>query len=248
MTRLALLFPLLLAACGWVDYDNLPEGEIQGTLLVMWVDEGSDDHGDGRFLFIPDPDDPLRLIRGAGATPTEIRPEMIYTDGGSIPKAAQLFRGFSPWGYAPAYMIHDWLFVARHCLTDAKSDSDIVLSDAKKSIEGMEFQESAEIIGEAIEALIASGKVREDDRAPRVIAGAVAGPISYDRWHERGVCKDHEIDPEHLAEAQRRVPGSAPGALQRSKALTAPGAGAIAGVAAIQSVRTTSQVVAKISF
>ena len=77
------------------------------------------DAGSGRFVYVPSPGRPLTFHRRShDATVRTIVPEMMYTDGGSIPRQAQLFRGFSPWGFAPAYMVHDWIFVARHCLTD----------------------------------------------------------------------------------------------------------------------------------
>lgn len=200
MPRLALLLCLQLAACGQVDYGATPAGRFEGSLFVMWVGEGGAS-GDGRFVYVPNPRDPLRLIRATG-TPRVIQPEMIYTDGGSIPRAGQLFRGFSPWGYAPAYMIHDWLFVARHCLTDGTP------TPQERRIAGMEFEESAEIIAEAIKGLIASGKVRENDVAPRVIAGAVAGPISYRRWTVTGECDKDRVSKADRAAAEAGIPGS----------------------------------------
>ncbi|MGD9864376.1 MAG: hypothetical protein AB7S99_14300 [Pseudodonghicola sp.] len=205
--RLAPLFALLLAACGHVDYDATPAGEFRGSLFVMWVGEGGK-AGDGRFVYVPNPRDPLRLVRGGDApSPGVIQPEMIYTDGGSIPRAGQLFNGFAPWGYAPAYMIHDWLFVARHCLTDGAP------TRAEREIADMEFHESAEIIAEAIKALIASGQALPNDVAPRVIAGTVAGPISYDRWTVRGACATDRVTEAHRAAAEAAIPGA--GAAQR---------------------------------
>ncbi len=200
MRRLALLLCLALAACGHVDYDATPAGRFKGSLFVMWVGEGGSS-GDGRFVYVPNPRDPLRLIRAEGS-PQVIQPEMIYTDGGSIPRAGQMFRGFAPWGYAPAYMIHDWIFVARHCLTDGTP------TEAERKIAEMEFQDSAEIIAEAIKALIASGKVRENDVAPRVIAGAVAGPVSYRRWTVRGECETDRVSAADRAAAEAGIPGS----------------------------------------
>lgn len=202
MPRLALLFCLILAACGHVDYDATPVGRFKGTLFVMWVGEGGR-AGDGRFVYVPNPRDPLRLERAEGAGTVEvIQPEMIYTDGGSIPRAGQMFNGFAPWGYAPAYMVHDWLFVARHCLTDGAP------TEAERKVAGMEFQESAEIIAEAIKALIASGQVQPNDVAPRVIAGAVAGPVSYSRWTVTGECASDRVSEADKAAAEAGIPGS----------------------------------------
>ncbi len=173
------LIPILLAltACGRVDYDDAPVGRFDGSLLVMWV-------GAERFVYVPSPSRPLVFHRGdPGAAVQTIRPEMMYTDGGSIPRAARLFNGFSPWGYAPAYMVHDWLFVARHCLTDGTP------TEAETAVAGIEFAESARIIAEAIKTLIASNKVKPDDVAPRVISGAVAGPFAYRSWVAEGACQ-----------------------------------------------------------
>jgi hypothetical protein len=40
----------------------------------------------------------------------------MITDLGSIPRAVGLFfRGLTPWGYAPAYLVHDWQFEQHHC-------------------------------------------------------------------------------------------------------------------------------------
>ncbi|MDZ4405750.1 DUF1353 domain-containing protein [Prosthecobacter sp.] len=41
-----------------------------------------------------------------------IKPGSIETDGGSIPHLLWAQKGFSPWTYAPAYLIHDWLYEA----------------------------------------------------------------------------------------------------------------------------------------
>lgn len=104
---------LALSGCATVDYLHTPAGQFKGTVFVMWVGEGNGS-GDGNFLFVPDPRDPLIFTR---ADPQSlggvIQPGLMYTDGGSIPKIAQVFNGFSPWGYAPGYMIQDWLFVGR---------------------------------------------------------------------------------------------------------------------------------------
>lgn len=202
MRRILLALSLTLAACGQVNYDDLPEGRFDGTLFVMWVDDGGR-AGDGTFVFVPNPRDPLRFVRaeGHGSVPV-IQPEMMYTDGGSIPRAGQLFNGLNPWGYAPAYMVHDWIFVARHCLTDGTP------TEREKTIETMTFQESAEVIAEAIKSLIAAGRVRRNDVAPRVIAGAVAGPVSYARWTVEGACAGDRISAADRAAALSGIPGA----------------------------------------
>ncbi|WP_146345997.1 hypothetical protein [Falsiphaeobacter marinintestinus] len=203
------LSAVILTACGQVDYDKAPTGTFTGSLFVMWIGEGGRS-GDGSFVFVPNPRDPLQFVRAEGhGSVSRIQPEMIYTDGGSIPRAAQLFNGFAPWGYAPAYMIHDWLFVARHCLTDETP------TKAEETISAMAFQESAEIIAEAIKTLIDSGKVQQNDIAPRVISGTVAGPISYAKWEAKGACAANRVSEADKAAAEAAIPGSSKAQLSR---------------------------------
>lgn len=182
----------LLSGCGYVNYAELPAGRFDGTLFVMWVGEGNDLAGDGRFVFVPMPRDPLVFSRkNPDATVTRIEPQIMYTDGGSIPRLAQPLRGLSPWGYAPGYMVHDWLFVAKHCNTDGMANT------AEKQIAAMPFVESAEILGEAIKTLIAEKKVQPDDVAPFAISTAVAGPVARALWEREGACRTPRISPEH---------------------------------------------------
>ena len=209
VTRLLCLLSLVgcLSACGTVDFDQTPQGgEFQSTLFVMWVDENETGAGDGRFVFVPSRTDPLRFRRDIAANPDAtvevITPGLMYTDGGSIPRLAQPFRGFSPWGYAPAYMVHDWLFVARRCLTDNEAEGN------ETDIADMSFQESAEVLAEAIRALIATNRVAPNDVAPRVISGVVAGPVSFQRWTLEGGCAEDRISAEHLAQIERAFPGT----------------------------------------
>jgi hypothetical protein len=64
---------------------------------MVWIGKGGGSDDD-RFLYVPDPDDPLTFKRSDAKAPgAVIRPGVMYTDGGSIPKIAQAFRGFSPW-------------------------------------------------------------------------------------------------------------------------------------------------------
>lgn len=67
----------------------------------------------------------------------------MYTDGGSISRIAQVFRGLNPWGYAPSYMIHEWVFTAHHCIVDRMSNAQY------DEIANVKFEDSAIILGEA---------------------------------------------------------------------------------------------------
>ncbi|MEM0935295.1 MAG: hypothetical protein AAGJ91_05240 [Pseudomonadota bacterium] len=184
----------LPAGCGSVAYDALEPGEFSGSVLVLWVGENDGGFGDGKFIYVPVPGDELTLQRrNPNATVSIIKPGAIYTDGGSIPRAAQVFKGFSPWGYAPAYMVHDWLFVAKKCVTDGAATPDEV------PIGRMDFIESAEILGEAIKGLIEAKRVKPNDVAPEMISAAVAGPISRSIWFQKGGCAKNRLSADHQA-------------------------------------------------
>ena len=191
-----------LSACSTIDYQNLKPGEFKGEVLVLWIDDGTN-VGDGNFLFVPDPANPLRFVRpGSAKHATYIQPLMMYTDGGSIPKIAQAFNGFSPWGYAPAYMVHDWIFVVRHCIVDGRDDPKFA------TYRDMTFDESASILGEAIKTLVATGHVRKDDFAASSITWAVDTSIAKSLWDVKGSCTGRQLKPEHVALAEQAVPGS----------------------------------------
>ena len=101
----------------------------------------------GRFCSSPIQETRSSFRRADRRAPgNTIQPGLMYTDGGSIPKVAQVFKGLSPWGYAPAYMIHDWMFVARHCIVDGSSDKRF------QQVRDVDFDQSATILGEAIKA------------------------------------------------------------------------------------------------
>ncbi|WP_282053038.1 hypothetical protein [Phaeobacter inhibens] len=171
----------LLCSCATLDYDAAPAGEFSGSLFVMWVEEGGSS-GDGKFVYVPSPNDPLTFRRKGSSEFQEIQPQMMYTDGGSIPRAAQMFKGFGPWGYAPAYMIHDWIFAARHCNLDGEPTA------YEAEFASMKFETSAELIAESIKALIESGRVSANDIAAPTISYTVSGPISRRIWNSKGQC------------------------------------------------------------
>ena len=127
----------------------------------------------------------------------------MYTDGGSIPKIAQVFNGLSPWGYAPAYMVHDWLFTARQCHTDNPADKRFTW------IAAVPFSEPAKILGEAIKALIASKQVQEKDVAPSAITWAVTTPVAEKSWNAHGACKLPDIGAADLLAIDHALPRSA---------------------------------------
>ena len=110
-------------------YDQTKSGDLKGTLRVTWLNNDS-------FLYEPDPANPLTFKRADGSS---ITPAAMYTDGGSIPSALRALKGYSPWGYAPAFIIHDWLFVMKQCKLPGFESYDLeaaatVMAEAMKTL------------------------------------------------------------------------------------------------------------------
>jgi hypothetical protein len=101
-------------------YGELALGRIEGLPIVMW-------NGMDSFIFRQDPVRTFRYVTGSGRT---ISPRVMETDGGSIPRVLRSLSKFSSWGYGPAFVIHDWLFVAKKCRFSP--DDDLTLEEAGK--------------------------------------------------------------------------------------------------------------------
>lgn len=130
----AIIASLALGGCldmiyGW-HYDQTRTGELKGTLRIQWV-------GQDQFLYEPDPADPLTFMRADG---TVIRPGPMFTDGGTIPQALRAIKAYSPWGYAPAFLLHDWLFVVKQCKLDGH--------------EALSVEGAADVMAEAMKTLM----------------------------------------------------------------------------------------------
>lgn len=232
-------FALLLAlsACAAIDYRGAAPGRFSGSVFVMWVDEGNQS-GDGTFLFVPDPQAPLTFTRADAKRPgAVIRPGIMYTDGGSIPKIAQVFKGLSPWGYAPAYMIHDWLFIARHCLVDGQE------LERFGTLKTVDFNQSAQILAEAIQALVKARQVHKNDVAGEAITLAVDSGIARNRWDETGACAGTSVKPEHLAAAARAFPGP-----QNAIAKRIAGGRALAAIPPAGGPQPAARIISRLSF
>ena len=178
----ALALAAALSACGQVDYQNVDAGTFSGNLLVMWLGEGSSSAGDGKFLFVPNTNDPLTFTWTDGkGRERSIRPQMMYTDGGSIPRIGQVFNGFGPWGYAPAYMVHDWLYVARHCNVDQTP------TPAEATVADIAFDEDVQGV-----ALY---------RSQRIQIARIGERIQVDDLHAAGDGAQNEITPNETGSA-----------------------------------------------
>jgi uncharacterized protein DUF1353 len=199
MKRAALALICALSACGSVNYEDAKVGKLKGSALVLWVGSGEESAlGNGKFLYVPLRDKALSFERGAnvGASQT-ITPEAFYTDGGSIPRVVQTFPGFAAWGYGPAYIIHDWLFVARRCLNRDRQDQTDTASAEMKKLAEMTFNDSAVVLAESIKTLAADFDLPDQGAGSgAIISSFTAGPVSYRLWNEIGPC-ENRLEPAH---------------------------------------------------
>ena len=154
---------LLLSGCASPGYGDTSSATFSGKLDVRWV-------GNNYFLFVPNPQSPLTLERADGST---ITPGLMFTDGGSIPKMFWGIEGYSPWGYAPAYMVHDWLFVTEHCKDHP---------DSKYT-----FEDSVTVMAEAMKAIMESNTKVRNYFVFDTVVGAIDSPIAEKLW-EKGKC------------------------------------------------------------
>jgi hypothetical protein len=114
-------------------YSKLGVGKFSGRVTLIW-------NGMDNFVLIPNPDNPFFYVTSEGR---KISPKIMNTDGGSIPRVLRGLKKYSSWGYAPAFMIHDWLFVAHKHHHEPDTD--------------WTFPQSAYIMAEAIKTLMEVG-------------------------------------------------------------------------------------------
>jgi hypothetical protein len=63
----------------------------------------------------------------------------MYTDGGSIPRPFWVLRNYSPWGFGPAFVVHDWLFHMQNCQLPGYEaytlhDAAVIMSEVMKTL------------------------------------------------------------------------------------------------------------------
>ena len=155
---------LVMAGCASQAYRDTTVARFTGDLDVRWV---KNDY----FLFLPSKEKPFALLRANG---TRIQPGPMYTDGGSIPRFLWGVKGYSPWGYAPAYIIHDWLFEAQRCGYEP---------DNKYT-----FDDSVTIMAEGLKAVMENSQEVRNYFVFDSIVGAVGSPIARRLW-DKGSCK-----------------------------------------------------------
>jgi hypothetical protein len=136
-----------------------------------------------RFVYQPDNQTPFTFTTSSGR---KITPGLMDTDGGSIPRVLHGIAKFSPWGYAPGYIIHDWIFTAHKCRHEP--DDDIT------------FEDSATILAECIKTMMEVGfedfdgqtvKFKKAEDTMYLIYKAVASSIALRLWNDNSstICR-----------------------------------------------------------
>jgi hypothetical protein len=155
---------LAFAGCASQSYRDTASAKLAGSLDIRWV---NNDY----FLFLPNKDEPFTLLRKDG---TKIQPGPMYTDGGSIPRLLWGIEGYSPWGYAPAYIVHDWLFQAQHC----GYEPDNMYT----------FEDSVTVMAESLKSVMEAAREFRNYFVFDSVVSAVGSPIARRLW-EKGTCK-----------------------------------------------------------
>lgn len=151
----------LLVSCSSLranNYADIRAGTLQGKLIVQWIEPDL-------FLFLPDNTNPLTFTRANGE---KIQPGRMLTDGGSIPRPMWALRNYSPWGYAPAFIVHDWLFFTKRCKI--------------KGYEGHTLESSADVLAEIIKTMMESGKAERDPGTVSVMRAGVTSVFAKKYW------------------------------------------------------------------
>jgi hypothetical protein len=159
---MAILLPFASAAKA-ATYESFQIGKLEGKLIVQWIEPDL-------FIFLPDNAKPLSFTRSTGE---KITPGRMLTDGGSIPRPLWILRSYSPWGYAPAFIVHDWLFNMKHC----------ELSGYDKYT----YEDAASVLAEVMKTMMETKKVEVDKLTLVSMYAAVSSFIAKDLW-DNGKC------------------------------------------------------------
>jgi hypothetical protein len=155
---IAVLAMLPLTGCANVFYAKTQTGAFSGKLTVEWI-------APNQFIYRPDKDAPLVFTTPEGR---RVQPQLMYTDGGSIPRLFWSAPSLGPWDFAPGYIIHDWLFQQHHCQSGDWQSYD--------------FPKSAQILAEAIKTQMEKAGSPE----PTIVFAiyeAVRSPIAEGLWN-----------------------------------------------------------------
>jgi hypothetical protein len=144
-------------------YESFKTGKLEGKLIVQWIEPD-------KFIFLPDRDSPLTFTRSNGE---KITPSKMLTDGGSIPRPLWILRNYSPWGYAPAFIVHDWLFTMKYCHVTG--------------YDKFTYLDAADIMAEIMKTMMETKKVEVDKLTLISMHAAVSSFLAEDEWNN-GKC------------------------------------------------------------
>lgn len=138
-------------------FTDFPVGVFTGEPHLVWVKPDI-------FRHEPQLANPFGFIRKNGEV---IEPGRMFTDGGSIPRALWFIKDLSPWAYAPAFLIHDWLFDLHHCGRDTRS-----------------FEEVRDIMMEGVRTLIETKVCKMNRAAFDLIYAGIDSFVARQLWDE----------------------------------------------------------------
>lgn len=119
------------------------------------------------FDYLPQAAQPFGFRRSNGETIFLDR--RMFTDGGSIPRGLWGMRGFSPWSYAPAFLVHDWLFDLKHC-----------------GLTQMSFEDARDSMMEGVKTLMEQGLAPKITWVFYAIYAGIDSPIARRQWDKPG--------------------------------------------------------------
>lgn len=115
------------------------------------------------FEYIPNEDAHFHFTKSNGE---QVFPERMFTDGGSIPRLFTLAKILSPWGYLPAFLLHDWQFDLHHSGASAES-----------------FESVRDTMMEALKTLMVTGTCPRSELDFNVIYAGINSTFARDVWN-----------------------------------------------------------------
>ena len=168
-------------------YDQTETGQLKGKLVVEWVDQD-------KFVFTPDPANPLRYTRKNNEV---IEPQRMYTDGGTIPPPLRAIKSYSPWGYAPAFIVHDWIFAMKHCKV--------------AGFESYDVDKAATVMAEVLKTLMQDPRYGGPNKLVHYsMYEAVRSQTARDYWNNGSCETPAGAKTAAPSDAQRTTPNTAP--------------------------------------
>jgi hypothetical protein len=140
-------------------YGDFPLGKFEGEPHLVWT-------APDIFRHDPQKASAFRFVRKTGEV---VAPGTMYTDGGSIPRPLWFVKDLSPWAYAPAFLIHDWLFDCHHCGKTDKS-----------------FEEVRDIMMEGVRTLMESGVCERNRLTFELIYTGIDSFVARQVWDKPG--------------------------------------------------------------